>query len=140
MCLQITKAIRDRAERAKYTHEAISTTAHIVVRFGIDTFSEIRPARPGRGNRFAAGEGKWYGFKSITLIRWVIALLLPVRRGRNIDSVEYNDTRLPQKTRNFTVDLSTVAGGDQAGTGNGKRSIRRNRPGGGGAFNLPTHI
>ena len=77
MSLAIDEAIKERAEFTKFTASSISDTALILVRFGIDSFEEMRTTRADQRAHFIAGAKKLDGLRSLKLTRELFALLPP---------------------------------------------------------------
>ena len=73
MCFDISLAIRGREEFRRFPPDAVSTTASIFVRFGIESFDEIRSTRVDQRSHFLADAKKSYRFKSTKLIREIFA-------------------------------------------------------------------
>ena len=77
----INEAIRERAEFTKFTAQSVSTTAQILVRFGIDTFQELRTTRADQRSHFIADAKKSYRFKSLKMLHELFALFPPTKKG-----------------------------------------------------------
>ena len=84
MCNDITEDIRDRAEFAKFDLHCIDNTARIFARFGLGSFSEMRPTRADQRSHFVADAKKSYGFKSLKLTHELFALSPPSRKGETL--------------------------------------------------------
>ena len=110
MITEITEGIRDRAEFLKFDTASIANTSLILVRFGIETFTELKTTRIDQRNHFIADAKKSYGSKSLKLLHELFALFPPINRGRNIASIEFNEVHLPRKLANFTANLSSRSG------------------------------
>ena len=110
MILEISEAIRDRAEFSKFDNRSVANTALILIRFGLDTFTELKTTRVDQRNHFIADAKKSYGFKSLKLLHELFALFPPIKRGRNIAAIEFNEVHLPRRLANFTANLSSLAG------------------------------
>ena len=110
MISELTEAIRDRAEFSKFDIHSIANSARILIRFGIESFAELRSTRADQRGHFIADAKKSYRFKSLKLIHELFSLFPPVKRGRNIASIEYNEVHLPKRLKGFTANLSSLAG------------------------------
>ena len=110
MCSDISEAIRDRVEFAKYDTHSVANTARILVRFGLGSFAEFRPARPDQRAHFIADAKKSYGFKSLKLTHDLFSLFPPLKRGQNIDSIEFNEVHLPKRLAGCADSLANLAG------------------------------
>ena len=109
-CFDISLAIRDRDEFQRFSPDAISTTTSIFVRFGIESFEELRSTRSDQRSHLLADAKKSYRSKSMKLIREIFASSPPVKKGRNIASVEFNEIHLPNRLGNFKIDLAAIDG------------------------------
>ena len=98
------------AEFAKFDIHMIANTARILVRFGVDSMTELRAIRADRRAHFVDDAKKSYHFKSLKLMRELFALFPPIKKGINITSAEYNEVHLPKRLQNFTANLSALAG------------------------------
>ena len=110
MAPYIADAIRDSSGCSEFTALSIPDTAHILIRFGIESFDEQRPARADQGIHFTTDVEISYGFKSPNLLREMFDVYPPVLRGRNIASVELNEVHLQKNLLHFTADLSAIDG------------------------------
>ena len=110
MSNDIDDAWRDRVEFDRFNADAISNTALILVRFGIDAFAELRATWAERRAHFISDSKKSYGFKSPRLPRELFALSPPIRKGRNIAQIEVAEVHLPKRLQNFAANLSSMAG------------------------------
>ena len=110
MCNEISDAVRDRTEFTKFDIHSIANTARILVRFGLDTFAEMRSTRSDQRAHFIADAKKSYGFKSLKLTHELFAPSPPLNRGGNIAAIEFNEVHLPKRLENFTVNLSSISG------------------------------
>ena len=54
MCNDISEAIRDRAEFTKFDLHSIANTSRILVRFGVESFAEMRSTRADQRSHFVA--------------------------------------------------------------------------------------
>ena len=88
----------------------MANTARILVRFGIESFRELRTTRGDQRAHLIADAKKSNGFKSLKLVRELFSLFPPIKRGWNIASLEYTEAHLPKRLQNCTADLSTLAG------------------------------
>ena len=110
MCTDISDAIKERAEFQKFDIHSVANTARILVRFGIESFEEMRSTKADQRAHFIADAKKSYRFKSLKLTHELFALFPPIKRGRNIASIEYNEVHLPKRLKNFSADLSSLGG------------------------------
>ena len=99
----IAEAIRERAEFTKFTPQSISTTALLLVRFGIGNFQELRTTRADQRSHFIADAKKSYGFKSLKMTNELFALSPPPKRGRDIAKIEFDEVHLPRRLENFQL-------------------------------------
>ena len=106
----LSAVITDRSDFARFSKGSVRLAATILVRFGIETLAELRSTRSDQRSHFLADAKKSYGSKSMKLVHEIFATFPPVKKGRNIATVEFNEIHLPRRLKNFTVDLSTIAG------------------------------
>ena len=106
----IEDVIKDRSEFNRFPKDSIRLTGMILVRFGIESFSELRSTRIDQRSHFLADAKKSYRSKSMKLIHEIFATFPPIKKGSNIATAEFNEIHLPRRLGNFAVDLSAIAG------------------------------
>ena len=81
MIREIDAAIAGRSEFSRFSQDSLRLSATILVRFGIETFPELRATRSDQRSHFLADAKKSYGFKSMKLIHEISATFPPVKKG-----------------------------------------------------------
>ena len=88
--------IREISEFDKFDIRSVDSTDRLMVRFGVDSFSELRSATSGHRAHFVDEAKKSYqppGFKSPELTHGTWSLFRPLKRGRYIspsNTMRYN--------------------------------------------------
>ena len=76
----LLEAVAERPDFARFSHTSADTTATILVRFGIETFNELRSTRADQRAHFIADAKKAYGFKSMKFLHEIFAAFPPVKK------------------------------------------------------------
>ena len=110
MCFDIANAVEERAEFSRFTPDVVAVTATILVRFGIESFVELRSTRIDQRSHFLADAKKPYRFKSMKMVRELFATFPPVKKGRNLASMDFNEIQIPHRLKSLHLDCSTISG------------------------------
>ena len=110
MCFAIAEGVKERAEFTRFCPDTVATTATILVRFGIETFEELRSTRADQRSHFLADAKKSYRFKSMKMIHELFATFPPLKKGRNITAMDFNEIQITQRLKSLKLDLSSISG------------------------------
>ena len=110
LCFDIADAAKDRPEFTLFDPDVAALTDKTFVRFGTGSFVDLRSTRADLRSHFLTDAKKTYRFKPMKMIQGIFAAPPPVKRGRDIDSVEFADALTPQRLESLRPDFPTIAG------------------------------
>ena len=81
MCFDIAEAVQGRHDFIRFPPETVALTATIFVRFGVDSFTELKSTRADQRSHFLADAKKPYRFKSMKMAREIFPRAPTAQKG-----------------------------------------------------------